>query len=127
MRRDKVERACYWLSLVGQVQSHSLGFICIVQAIDALLGEVAKGISRTKAFANFVKRFAPSPAVSDGDREDLFTIRSHLSHGLRDAFLSDRELNMHPESALDRDRTWFAAKVARICILNWIRTPDHAL
>jgi hypothetical protein len=125
-RRCQVERASYWLAQVNEIISHSLAFICIIQAIDALVGEAKKG-QRTKRFLEFVRRFASSPAVSDTDREELFKIRSELSHGFRDPLHSDRELYMHPETGQDRERMWFASKVARICILNWIRTSDIEL
>lgn len=125
-RRRKFLRACYWLSQVNQLTSFSLSFICAVQAIDALLPPARRRRSRTKRFADFLNDFARSPTVTDADRQALFPIRSHLSHGLRDPFIVDQAMwfGLHPEDYAEHTQGWRALQTARIALYNWLHTPE---
>lgn len=136
-RRRQFLRACYWLSQVNQLTSFSLSFICAIQAIDALLPPTLPGIrckkcgleqrpSRTALFVEFLNRFAPSPTVTDADRQALFRVRSDLSHGFRDPLILDQAsgFGLHPEVSEERTQGTRALRTAQVALYNWLHTPE---
>jgi hypothetical protein len=92
--QERFIRACFWFQFAQRVAtlSYSGAFTALVSAVESLMGDARPegqcdackrvfGAGPTKRFVEFVDRYAPGPAVSNGHRRQLYSLRSALAHG----------------------------------------------
>jgi len=127
-------RASYWFQYAQRTAglSRSGSYTALVSAIEAFTTDGiatgtcptckrATGISRTKAFADFVERYAPSPAISNTQRRQLYRVRSALSHGGR-LLHTDQNLwgAMSSGGLSDWNDQYAMWQIVRVALVNWL-------
>lgn len=133
--RDRFLRASFWFRHAQRVftYSQSASFTALVSAIEALMGPTptsarcptcgkSTGPGSTKLFTDFVDKYAPSPAIPNSARRELYRLRSKLSHGGH-LLHSDHGTwggSLSPANVSqwnDMDAMW---QIVRVALINWL-------
>ncbi len=124
-RQRLLLRAAFWLHHAQVTRHHSMSaaYTAAVQSVEVLV-DGAQALPPTKAFKEFVDRYAPADRAGAGaERRDLYRVRSNLTHGSR-LFLSDSETGWFgtgPPQAYEYRQLAEAMRVCRTAVVNWLR------
>ncbi|MCX4531016.1 hypothetical protein [Streptomyces sp. NBC_01669] len=122
--RRSLLHAAHWVRHAAQAgQSPSAAYTAVVQSVEVLV-KGHEGESSSKAFRDFIDRYAPATDKAMAKRHrDLYRIRSLISHGER-LFVSDRDiLGMmmpNPQRWHEELLLAHATAVCRTAIINWL-------
>lgn len=131
--RSRFLRACYWNHQANQIFhcSRSASYISLVNAIECLMDEpeshgVCKECNReikegpTKMFRDFIEKYSPGVPLSI--RNELYQVRSKLSHGavLLPLDMPGLTFGLDPKYLESRNQYSMMAKVVDYTMYNWI-------
>jgi hypothetical protein len=130
----RVLRAAFWLRHAQDVWnvSHTAYFLAIINAVEVMItkgkGErcptcgLMVGKGPTALFEEFLDRYVPKTAATEPRRNELYRVRSNISHGhlLLRSDIPRGWAVMEPTEWEQMDMARDAHRLAQLAIVNWL-------